>query len=152
MHFSKRLTRLFALHSEAVLILNSLQIRTEGKHTPASPTWLQQGSRSVSHTYHLRRAKRTTDRVIISTGLLASRLRNPQPSIAPQRPSGGVVQGERRLMALPAQESHSADRRRKRQPKKHHIKWVPRMCSFSECLLIKRKEEEGKTKGFCVRQ
>lgn len=154
MHLSKRLTRLFAFHSEAVLILNSLQIRKEGKHTPASPPGSSRaaGLPSLSRTYHLRRAKRTTDRVTVSTGPLASRLRNPQPSIAPRRPSGASCRGMRRLMVLPLQESRSAGGRRKRQPRKHHTEWVPGMCSFSQCLLIKRKEEEGKTKGFCVRQ
>lgn len=154
MHLSKRLTRLFAFQSEAVLILNSLQIRKEAKHTPASPPGSSRapGLPSLSHTYHFRRAKRTTNKVTVSTGPLTSRLRSPQVSIAPLRPSGVSCRGERRPMALQLQESHSADKRRKRQPRKHHIEWVPRMCWFSQCLLIKRKEEEGKTKGFCVRQ
>ena len=98
MHVSKRLTWLFAFNSEAVLILNSLQIRGEEKHTPTPPT-LAPGRRhplqfltmslSLEHagcTYHFRRARRTTAKAIVTMGPFSSGLRNPKTSIVPRRP------------------------------------------------------------------
>ena len=45
------------------------------------------------------------------------------------------------------QEPRSADERH-RQPRKHHIKCVPEMCSFSEVSPYKEEGRGGKNKGF----
>lgn len=106
MHFSKRLTCLFAFHSAAALILHSLEIRERSKTRSqhALPRHLPCPNRAQvrphpqdmkSCTYHLRRAKRTADNTTVTRELLTSSRRPPQISMALGYPGRGLSRGKR---------------------------------------------------------
>lgn len=136
-----------------MLILNSLEIRKEAKHTPTFPAAAPARLRAATagdvpgpgagHAYHFRRARRATNRATVTMGTFSSNFGSPGASMAPLRPPRRKQEAQATATALRI----CRWRRQEHATRRPHTKWVPRTCCPVACLFIKRKEEEGETKG-----